>query len=382
MRLSIGASLIVLAALVAGFAVVHDRTPAQGVSGGPAAAGCSDDGLEDNDTQGAPREISFPGFDQSLMSCGGDSDWYAIYLTAKTRINIDVLYSIAGGNVDVALYAPTGELLALATSGNDDDGISQLGPATGMYTLHVYTTAPPDGYKGNTYRLVLDGCLEDTFENNDSMAFPRAITLPYDESLRSCPDDNDWFSFNVPVGATAEINVEYIWANGDVDIYMRDAAGTVVASSVNVEQDNEHISYVSQAGGKYTVELRLFDGIPAVGNVYRLRIETIGGEPPPEPTATEQPPEPTATEPAPEPTDPPQDPTPTRTPEPKLLGDVNDDGRVDAIDAALILQFGAGIVGSLPNEDSGDVDENGRVDAIDAAIILQYTAGMVGTLPP
>lgn len=380
MRLSIGASLIVLAAVLAGFAVVRDRTPVQGVTGGPAAAGCSDDGLEPNDTSATAREITFPSFDQSgLMSCGDDSDWYGIYLTAKTRINVNVYYTHAGGNVDVALYAPTGELLALATSGNDDEGISQLAPATGMYALHIYTTAPPDGYKGNPYRLTLDGCLEDTFENNDSMAFPRGIPLPYDESLRSCPDDNDWFSFNAPVGAKLEINAEYTYINGDVDIYLRDAAGTVVAYSVNVEQDNEHISYTSAGGGKYTLEMRLFDGIPAVGNAYRLRIETIGGEPPPSPTPTEPPPEPTNTPEEPPPTLPP---TPTRTPLPKLLGDVNDDGNVNAIDAALILQFGAGLVGSLANEESGDVDESGAVNAIDATIILQYVAGMISSLPP
>ena len=75
--------------------------------------------------------------------------------------------------------------------------------------------------------------------------------------------------------------------------------------------------------------------------------------------------------------------SPTDTPpSDKQVGDVNSDGQVNAIDAALILQFGAGLIGSVPNPGSADVNSDGQINAIDAALILQFSAGLVRSLPP
>lgn len=70
------------------------------------------------------------------------------------------------------------------------------------------------------------------------------------------------------------------------------------------------------------------------------------------------------------------------TPKPPS-GDVNCNGRVDSIDAALVLQSAAGLIDQLPCNVGfkDDPDCNGRVNAIDAALILQYIAGLLGRLP-
>ena len=74
-------------------------------------------------------------------------------------------------------------------------------------------------------------------------------------------------------------------------------------------------------------------------------------------------------------------PTPTITPTPAPLpGDANCDGTVNSIDAALVLQFNAGLLGSLPCR--GDVNGDGKVTSIDAALILQFAAGLLDSLPP
>ncbi|MCH7580018.1 MAG: hypothetical protein IIB22_07220 [Chloroflexi bacterium] len=78
------------------------------------------------------------------------------------------------------------------------------------------------------------------------------------------------------------------------------------------------------------------------------------------------------------PTDTPVAPTPTPTPEPpKLCGDPNEDGAVNAIDATLILQLNAGLLGSLANESSADVNGDGDVTSVDATLILQVIAGLL-----
>ena len=74
--------------------------------------------------------------------------------------------------------------------------------------------------------------------------------------------------------------------------------------------------------------------------------------------------------------------TETPTVMPTAFGDVNCDRTVTSIDAALILQYGAGLLGSLDCHGNADVNEDGVVNAIDAALILQHVAGLIGTMPP
>ena len=58
-----------------------------------------------------------------------------------------------------------------------------------------------------------------------------------------------------------------------------------------------------------------------------------------------------------------------------LLGDVNADGKVDAVDARWVLQAAAGMR-TLENMTAADVNADGKIDAVDARWILQAAAGM------
>lgn len=61
-----------------------------------------------------------------------------------------------------------------------------------------------------------------------------------------------------------------------------------------------------------------------------------------------------------------------------LLGDVNGDGRVDALDATFILRYVVKLDEFSEEQIAlADVNKNGNVDAIDATLILQYTVGLI-----
>ncbi len=62
------------------------------------------------------------------------------------------------------------------------------------------------------------------------------------------------------------------------------------------------------------------------------------------------------------------------------VGDANGDGLVNSIDAALVLQFTAGLTSSI--HPSADANQDEQVNAIDATLILQYVAGLLSHLPP
>lgn len=70
--------------------------------------------------------------------------------------------------------------------------------------------------------------------------------------------------------------------------------------------------------------------------------------------------------------------TPTSsTPEPSNgCGDVDNNDRVDLIDALLVLQFYAKTLATLQSEFSADVNNDGMIDSIDAALILQVSVGL------
>ncbi len=64
------------------------------------------------------------------------------------------------------------------------------------------------------------------------------------------------------------------------------------------------------------------------------------------------------------------------------LGDASCDGNVNAIDAALILQYAARLLPSLDCSDVADTNRDGLINSIDAQLILQYYAGLMESLPP
>lgn len=63
-------------------------------------------------------------------------------------------------------------------------------------------------------------------------------------------------------------------------------------------------------------------------------------------------------------------------------GDVNCDSFTNVRDAALVLQFEAALVETLPCRILADVSGDGEVGSADASLILEFEAGFLRSLPP
>lgn len=67
---------------------------------------------------------------------------------------------------------------------------------------------------------------------------------------------------------------------------------------------------------------------------------------------------------------------------PYAYGDANCANAVNAIDATIVLQFGAAFLPFVPCDGAADVNRDGSITAVDATLILQFVAGFIDTLPP
>jgi hypothetical protein len=65
-----------------------------------------------------------------------------------------------------------------------------------------------------------------------------------------------------------------------------------------------------------------------------------------------------------------------------VTGDVDCNGRVESIDAALVLQNTSDLLGHLPCPLNARADGYPDVTSVDATLILQFAAGLFSQLPP
>jgi hypothetical protein len=81
-----------------------------------------------------------------------DDDWYQIDVTPGfERVNVDLQFTHANGDIDLALLNASGTPLAVSESTTDDEHIDYTVPASGTYYIGVYF-----GNAGNTYDLWWD----------------------------------------------------------------------------------------------------------------------------------------------------------------------------------------------------------------------------------
>lgn len=66
-----------------------------------------------------------------------------------------------------------------------------------------------------------------------------------------------------------------------------------------------------------------------------------------------------------------------------ILGDINADGRINAKDATMILQYSTGILSPEKAflKEAADVNSDGKINAKDATLILQYSVGLRDSFP-
>lgn len=241
-----------------------------------------DDNYEPNNTLETAYDIT--GDEQTWLEdidglgVANNEDWYKIETgSGFENLMVNLQFTHADGDLDLILHDSNGIEIARSTSVTDDEQINIPAPE-GSYYLEVYPYSSSDA--GNTYDLWwddvadLDDDNDDNYEPNNTLETAYDITGEEQTWLEDIDglgvaNNPDWYKIETGSGfENLEIYLQFTHADGDIDLALYDASGSVITSSTSVT-DNEQINVAAPAG-IYYLEVYPLSGAQNAGNTYDL----------------------------------------------------------------------------------------------------------------
>ena len=245
---------------------------------------CSTDSFEPNNNN-QDAAILTSGESISAHSCLYDDDYYAIELESNSVVSIQTTSIIATADLDLYLLSTDGSTeLAFSLSDTSNESIEHFFiPDAGTYYIRtsLYSDTSGEG-SGTPYEMSVDittanACLEDPYEDNDSWNNTTEIAQANGtmiDNLSICPEDEDWFQFQLMEHEQITVTIDFEQDNGDVDITLKDINNNILASSDTTE-NQEQITYLPLEQGVYKLQVKLFSENDAdLGNAYSLHVQT------------------------------------------------------------------------------------------------------------
>jgi len=242
---------------------------------------CVDDSAEPNNGQQMATSIEA---DQtiSMHSCLYDDDYFSIDLDTGSVVTITTTSQLPTGDLDLYfLSVDASTLLASSLQEGSDESITQYYvPEAGTYYIKtsLFTDSQGTGipYDLNVTIEDVESCTDDTQEDNDSWNNTKPIGNISDVSLflSICPDDEDWFSFELQRHEQITVTVDFSHDNGDIDIYLKDINNNILATSDTIN-DQEVLVFLPEEQAEYKLQITLFsENDNQLGNTYTLQTMT------------------------------------------------------------------------------------------------------------
>lgn len=210
--------------------------------------------------------------------CSGDEDFYSLSLTAETNYAFTATgWDSSAADIDIALVGSDGDLIAWSAGTTDVESFEYCPTEGGTYYLWIMAATPAAG----SYLVLVStsgSCgsttCTDSYENNDSSTYATDIDCAGEETAaRICEGDEDWFHVFVSASADIEVVLGCEPGGGDIDLFVKNDAGTTIASSLDYGCD-EYVSATLPRGGSYFIRI---DGIGADTADYSFLCETTAG---------------------------------------------------------------------------------------------------------
>ncbi|GED32645.1 pre-peptidase C-terminal domain-containing protein [Brevibacillus centrosporus] len=137
-------------------------------------------------------------------------------------------------------------------------------------------------HKDFYYRLQADFLTEqgdgklDEYEPNNSVKEPHVLATDFDETLQAnlhSLADVDFYQFGVTLASTVILDVKEIPAGMDIDLYLQDPSGKVLAKSEKPKNASEQIVFQANPG-QYIAKVAASSRSGFAPNTYKLHVET------------------------------------------------------------------------------------------------------------
>ncbi len=216
-----------------------------------------DDIYEDNDARGQAALIT-TGNHYNLVAL--DDDWFNISVPERFTITANISFNHLIGDVDLRLYNRTGDLVSSSlSSSNDWELVSYAVTLTGNVSIRVNLASGTWTYYSITVTILPT---EDAFEPNDVAG--SASLVYFGNYYWLAPLDDDWYRISVPEDYTLVVDISFINAIGDLDLYLYNSYNfvTPINSSTSGSNNWERVSYRTFSTDFYYIKVVLSSGTP------------------------------------------------------------------------------------------------------------------------
>jgi hypothetical protein len=248
---------------------------------------CSDDGYEPNDDINQATALTLPGIDNMIL-CPGDADFFAIDAARTDRLNFLLVNESGVGDIDLFVFNAAGvEVGKSASTGTGAENYSYDVYVDGTYYVSVepHSADAEDvvDYHLDVSKEVFTICDADAYEPNDYEEQATVLTdMPFTQSgsdwilelagFQICnPGPYDWFALDLLQGDLVTVAIFFADANGDIDMFLYDSAGTQLDSGTSTS-DNEDVTFSNgaPADGRYYVMVKMYSA--TTDSVYDLKV--------------------------------------------------------------------------------------------------------------
>ncbi|TFG30237.1 MAG: hypothetical protein EU532_01240 [Promethearchaeota archaeon] len=214
----------------------------------------ADDSFEDNDVFSAAWEIQMSYYPS--MWCE-DNDWFKFKVNIGERFVVKINYDNYYGNLSLALYNYTGDLLDF-----DNETITWSSDYDNdYYYIKISYFTIFNNYDLDIYTIY------DKYEPNNDILTAAKINKGFHRGLWC--DDDDWYAFSANFGEIINISIFYELSSGDLDIKIYDKNG-YLGNSDNWDKDYESYSFTASYPGDYF--LLVYTKTALVENWYDMKI--------------------------------------------------------------------------------------------------------------
>lgn len=215
---------------------------------------CPDDRFEDNDSlQRAARLSSTEIY--GLTICPQDYDYYSIALNKDDRLSVGIFYNESMGRLYATLLSSDGRRVFSTGEARTGDIILNLTASySGEYILLI--RGARDEIK-NDYDILIgirknNQCIDDRFEDNDSLQYAPSIASQSMDSLVMCPDETDIYRILLETGDTILVDSS-VTSSGSYNysLLLLSPQGSILDSDSGDRKDKSVIAEAAGSGYYY-----------------------------------------------------------------------------------------------------------------------------------